>query len=88
MISTGLCHDVVALDTRVVGVLQRYFGFNHEASAVQGKPELYFSVEQALREVCNEVKEPLARLDRVLFQFSGVSTLEFVIERMVRASGG
>ena len=34
MISSGLCYDVVALDTRVVGVLQRYFGFNHEAPAV------------------------------------------------------
>ena len=87
MISTGLSHDVVALDTRVVGVLRRYFGFNHEASVVQGRPALYFSVEQALREVCDEVKEPLARLDRVLFQFSGVSTLEFVIERMVRGPG-
>ena len=84
MISTGLCHDVVALDARVVGVLQRYFDFNHQASAVQGRPELYFSVEQALREVCNEAGESLARLDRVLFQFSGISTLEFVIERMGR----
>jgi len=71
----------------VVGVLQRYFGFNRKASAVQGKPELYFSVEQALREVCEEVGEPLARLNRVLFQFSRVSTLEFVLERMGRDSG-
>lgn len=45
-------------------------------------------MEQALREVCDEAKEPLARLDRVMFQFSGVNTLEFVIERKVRGSGG
>jgi len=82
MISTGLCHDVVALDTRVVGVLRQYFGFNHEAKAVQGRPALYFSVEQALREVCEEVGQPLALLDRILFRFSGISTLEFVIQHM------
>jgi len=88
MISTGLCHDVVALDTRVVGVLQRNFGFNLEAAVVQGRPELYLSVEQALREVCDEAGESLARLDRILFQFSGGSTLEFVVERMVQGFEG
>lgn len=84
MISTGLSHDVIALDTRVVGVLRRYFGFNHEASTVQGRPSLYFSVEQALRETCQEAGRTLALLDRILFRYRGVSTLEFVIEHVAQ----
>ena len=76
---TGLSHDVIALDVRVVGALRRYCGYNLTAAQVQARRDVYLSVEDALRQVCREARAPLALLDRVLFQFSGMSAVEFAL---------
>ncbi len=82
MITTGLSHDVVALDTRVVGALRKYLGYNLKVGHVQGRREVYHSVESALRDACEAHEAKLARLDRVLFQFSGISALDFALRLM------
>lgn len=81
MITTGLSQDVVALDTRVVGALRKYLGFNLKVGAVQNRREVYLSVESALRDACEGHGAKLGRLDRVLFQFSGISALDFALRQ-------
>lgn len=82
MITMGLSDDVMALDTRVVGFLQRRLGFNLKAGQVQGSPEAYSSVEAALRPACGEAGITLAVLDRTIFQLSGVSALDFAMDKI------
>ena len=79
MITTGLSDDVMALDTRVVGALRRYFGYTTPVGLVQSKPEVYLSVERALRSACAEIGKPLALLDRAIFQLAGRSALDFIL---------
>jgi len=81
MISTHLSHDVIALDTRVIGVFRDYFSFPLTASQVQGDDAVYLSVESALRTVCEKGGITLAKLDRLLFQLAGVSVIEFFLKR-------
>jgi thermostable 8-oxoguanine DNA glycosylase len=79
MINAGLSHDVIALDVRVVGVLQRYLGYNLAPGNVQSRRRVYLSVEDALRGACERSSHSLAHLDRVLFKFSAMSALEFAL---------
>jgi thermostable 8-oxoguanine DNA glycosylase len=78
MISVGLSHDVIALDTRIVGMLQDHLGYNFTAAQMQSSPELYLSLESALREFCYEQDVSLAQLDRLLFRFSQMSAIDLV----------
>lgn len=78
MISVGLSHDVIALDTRIISTLRACCGFDHTSERVQSSRDLYLSVEPALREFCREQRMSLALLDRLLFQFSNLSAVELV----------
>jgi thermostable 8-oxoguanine DNA glycosylase len=80
MIGVGLSHDVIALDTRVVGILQDYFGYNLNPAQVQSNRKVYFSLEEALREFCRGKGVSLALLDRLLFRFSDIGAIELAIK--------
>lgn len=79
MIAIGLSHDVIALDTRVVGVFQKHFGYNVSPGCIQFNRDLYLSLEATLREFCCEQGVSLALLDRLLFKFSVLSAIELVV---------
>lgn len=80
MIGVGLSQDVIALDTRVVGILQNYFGYNLNPAQVQSNRRVYFSLEGALREFCRGKGVSLALLDRLLFRFSDIGAIELAIK--------
>jgi len=80
MISVGLSHDVIALDTRIVGILRRHCEFDHKAEQIQSSSGYYLSVESALRAFCREQQFSLALLDRLLFQFSALSAIDLVVK--------
>lgn len=80
MISIGLSHDVIALDTRVVGVFQKHFGYNVSPGRIQSNRDLYLSLEATLREFCREQGVSLALLDRLLFKFSVLNAIELVVK--------
>lgn len=86
MISTGLSDDVIALDVRIVGVLRQHLGYERTAAQVQSSREVYLSLETALRVVCQEAGVSLANLDRLLFQFSAMSALEYVLRQPTRST--
>lgn len=75
MICVGLSHDVIALDTRVVGVFQEHFGYKVSPGRIQSDREMYLSLEATLREFCREQGVSLALLDRLLFNFSALSAI-------------
>jgi thermostable 8-oxoguanine DNA glycosylase len=79
MIAIGMSHDVIALDTRVVGFFQKHFGYDVDPGRIQSSEDLYLSLESSLREVCCQNEASLAMLDRVLFRFSGISAIDFVV---------
>lgn len=81
MITAGLSRNVIAIDVRVAGILQEHFGYNLSASKIQASRARYESVENALREVCDGLGTNLGILDRCLFQFSGMSVLDFTLGR-------
>lgn len=78
MIEVGLSRDVIALDTRVVGVFQKHFDYNLSPGRIQGNKSLYYSLEDALRKYCSKIGTSLAMLDRVLFRYSGISAFELL----------
>ena len=80
MISIGLSHDVIALDTRVIGILQKYFDYKLTLGEVQSNRRCYLSLEAGLREVCQEKRVSLALLDRLLFNFSNVNVIELLVK--------
>jgi thermostable 8-oxoguanine DNA glycosylase len=80
MISVGLSHDVIALDTRVIGIFRKYFGYNLTSGQVQSKREFYLSLEGGLRELCREKQVSLAFLDRLLFKFGNVNAIELIVK--------
>lgn len=80
MISVGLSHDVIALDTRVIGIFQVYFEYNVSAGRIQSDLEMYLSLEATLREFCREQGVSLALLDRLLFKFSDLNAVELVVK--------
>lgn len=80
MITIGLSHDVIALDTRVVGIFQKYFDYNLNSGQVQSNRKIYLSLEAALREFCQKKQMTLALLDRLLFNFSNLSVIELVVK--------
>jgi thermostable 8-oxoguanine DNA glycosylase len=80
MISVGLSHDVIALDTRVIGIFQDYFEYNVSAGRIQSDLEMYLSLEATLREFCGEQGVSLALLDRLLFKFSDLNAVELVVK--------
>ena len=83
MTALGLSHDVVALDRHVVGALRRFFGYNLTAEQVLARPEIYLSVEAALRKLCHGADSSAAVLDRALYQFGGMSLLEFAMTQPI-----
>lgn len=85
MINVGLSRDVVALDIRVVGVLGNYFGLKTKVGEIQRRPELYEAIEDELRRACRRHRAELGVLDRVIFQMTGKTALEFEIEWVKRA---
>jgi thermostable 8-oxoguanine DNA glycosylase len=80
MISVGLSHDVIALDSRIVGLLREHFDYNATAARIQSSRQLYLSLESALREFCHEQGVLLGRLDRLLFRFSRMSAIDLVVK--------
>jgi thermostable 8-oxoguanine DNA glycosylase len=80
MISVGLSHDVIALDTRVVGVFRDHFGYNITPGRIQSSRDLYLSLEATLREFCYEQGVSLALLDRLLFKFNVLSAIELIVK--------
>jgi thermostable 8-oxoguanine DNA glycosylase len=80
MISVGLSHDVIALDTRVVRVFRDHFGYKVSPQRTQTNQEIYLSLEATLREFCHEQGVSLALLDRLLFKFSVLNAIELVVK--------
>ena len=78
MITVGLSDDVVALDSRIVGFLNRHCKFRPQASSLQSNPARYRAVEHALRDYARSKGISLAKLDRILFQFSAGGLVEFI----------
>lgn len=80
MIAVGPSHDVIALDTRVVKILQKHFAYDRDPARIQSQPRLYFSLEAALRDFCHEQNISLALLDRILFGFSNMGAIELIVK--------
>jgi len=80
MITVGLSHDVIALDTRIIGVFQKWFGYNLSSTRIQSHQGLYLSLESALRDFCQGQNISLALLDRLLFRFSSLGAIELVVK--------
>jgi thermostable 8-oxoguanine DNA glycosylase len=80
MITVGLSHDVIALDTRIIGVLQKWFGYNLPPTRIQSHRGIYLSLEAELRDFCQEHNISLALLDRLLFRFSNIGAIELVVK--------
>jgi thermostable 8-oxoguanine DNA glycosylase len=80
MIGVGLSQDVIALDTRVLGILERHFDHNLRKQQVQANRARYVSIELALRTACRTFGCSLGRFDRILFQFGGVNTIKAIAD--------
>ena len=79
MITVGLSDDVIALDQRVVGLLNTHFGYNKTFDRLQSSRDLYLSAEACLRGVCKEAGVSLAELDRMLFKFAGLTAIGYLV---------
>lgn len=92
MITIGATKGFIAFDTRIIGLLNKYFGLNiwtlksgklesdRIADKIQSNGTLYKKIEQKLRDVCRELGIELSLLDRVLFQCARKSAIEYILE--------
>jgi len=80
MIEVGLSHDVIALDTRLVGIFQEYLGYNLTQPQIQGHRRRYLSLEAALRAFCGEQGVSLALLDRLLYRFGKIGAMDIAVK--------
>lgn len=69
MITIGIARDLIAFDTRVVGLFNRHFGLNAKVDDTQYDKSLCRAIEQRLRDASTEIGVKLSLLDRVLFRF-------------------
>ena len=79
MIGLGFSHDVMALDLRVVGFLNKHLDFNVKVSKVQGSPVLYKLLEDSLRLECKKLQVEPAVLDRIIFRNYGKAIDDLLI---------
>jgi thermostable 8-oxoguanine DNA glycosylase len=78
MITIGAARDIIAFDTRVVGLLNKHFGLNVRRDKIQSNTILYKLIERKLRDVCRDLGIELSLLDRILFRFN--SAIECLLE--------
>jgi thermostable 8-oxoguanine DNA glycosylase len=80
LISIGAAQDLAAIDTRILRCLEKHFGASPEIRSARSSRPLYLALESALREVAEKNEIPLSKLDRIIFQASGKSALDFCLE--------
>lgn len=51
MVETGISHDVIALDVRVVGALKKYVDYETPVGRIQGSKRIYLSVEHPAQRI-------------------------------------
>jgi len=92
MIEVGMAKDLIAFDTRIVGFLVDYLLEPGTLSAkedngskligkVQSSPMLYKKMEQELRKVCKEIRIPLSKLDRIIFNSYDIPVIQYILEK-------
>lgn len=91
MITIGAAKRFIAFDTRVVGLLNKFFRLSIwtsksgklESDKIMGKIQsneaLYEAIEEELREVCRDIGVDLSFLDRILFN-AKKSVIEYILE--------
>lgn len=94
MIEIGMTRNLIAFDTRIVGLLTEFFGLSiwtlksgklESDKRIIGKigdnKALYEAMEEKLREVCREIEDDLSLslLDRVFFNATK-SVIEYILE--------
>lgn len=80
MIEIGLARNFIALDTRIVGLFNKYFKLNAKVDKIQSNERLYRTIEEKLQSVCKEIGIELSLLDRMLFRFANKSAIEYILE--------
>ncbi len=93
MISIGATKRFIAFDTRVVGLMNRFFGLRitlksgkkiEESNKIRDKigsdKALYIAMEKRLSEVCRDIGVNLSCLDRILFNNAKKSAIEYLLE--------
>ncbi len=70
MITIGAARNLIAFDTRVVGLLNMQLGLNVCLDRIRSSKKLYKALENGLKELCRELSIELSHLDRLLFQHS------------------
>lgn len=80
MISIGAARGFIAFDTRVVGLLKEHFGLNVGLDDIRYDENLYKAIERSLRDACKEIGVELGLLDRMLFKFSEISAIEYILK--------
>jgi thermostable 8-oxoguanine DNA glycosylase len=81
LVGVGAAQNLAAIDTRIIGCLKEYFSAGPEIKYARSSKAGYLALESALRQVAQTNHIPLSRLDRIIFQASGMSAFDFVVRR-------
>lgn len=79
MIELGLSDDVIAIDTRIIGILRKHFSYNLDLGKVQSNKQIYLSLEETLRSMCKKMKIQLGLLDRMLYKYANMDVISFLL---------
>jgi thermostable 8-oxoguanine DNA glycosylase len=61
------------------GHLNDHLSYNLKFDRVQSSRNIYLSVEDCLQSVCEEADVSLGTLDRMLFNFAGMTAIEYLM---------
>jgi len=83
MISIGAAKNFIALDTRIIGLFKKHFHLNGDVkpTSIQSNRSLYKAIEKELVDICADIGINLSTLDRILFKSSGISAIDYVMEK-------
>jgi len=79
LIGVGAARDLAAIDTRIIRCLEQYFSAGPYIKYTRSSKAGYLALESALRRVAQANRIPLASLDRIIFQASGMSAFDFLV---------
>jgi thermostable 8-oxoguanine DNA glycosylase len=80
MIDVGLSIDVISLNVRTAEILGDHFGLKVDRHKLQDTKYIYESVEDGLRNGCNQIGIPLAYLDRMFYHYGEKDAISFILE--------
>jgi thermostable 8-oxoguanine DNA glycosylase len=82
LIEIGKTKDMIAFDSRIINILNKYFGLNLKQSKIQSNHKIYIEIEDSIRNDLKSTGLSLSYMDRIMYKLSGMSAIDYILKNM------